>query len=195
MPFRSLLLCCVNLRRPQNRVPQFPVPLGTNSSAQSQGGSQASYGAGPERSERWTRCSESGRRRPAPRRRVTGHHGDWWGQNAERVFALRLSQTPPGLLSDRWGPSWDFGADTSLRSLWRSLGALGEAPGVPAEDGHRATATFEPVRGPQGEPVLPLQHGHVSARGEDARPEATLRLSPRARPRGPLRSAQAGHVC
>lgn len=154
LPFRSLLLCCVNLRRPQNRVPQFPVPLGTNSSAQSQGGSQASYGAGPERSERWTRCSESGRRRPAPRRRVTGHHGDWWGQNAERVFALRLSQTPPGLLSDRWGPSWDFGADTSLRSLWRSLGPLGEAPGVPAEDGQRATAaTFEPVRGPQGEPL------------------------------------------
>lgn len=71
LPFRSLLLCCVNLRQPQNRVPQFPVPLGTNSSAQSQGGSQASYGAGPERSERWTRRSESGRRRPAPRRRVT----------------------------------------------------------------------------------------------------------------------------
>lgn len=88
-----------------------------------------------------------------PQTSCTPATSDWRGQNAERVFALRLSQTPPGLLSDRWGPSWDFGADTSLRSLWRSLGALGEAPGVPAEDGHRATATFEPVRGSQGEPL------------------------------------------
>lgn len=35
----------------------------------------------------------------------------------------------------------------------------------------------------------------TAARGEDAHPEATPRRSPRARPRGPLRPAQAGHTC
>lgn len=74
-------------------------------------------------------------------------------------------------------------------------GLLGRAPGVPArmltcDSGCiRARAWFSVRACPAGGNTA------TAARGEDAHPEATPRRSPRARPRGPLRPAQAGHTC